>query len=195
VVCPLVEDSEKLQAKAAGAEAERLRGAELDGFEVGLLHGQMSSAEKSEAMAAFATGRTQVLVATSVIEVGIDVANASVMLIEGAERFGLSQLHQLRGRWVAGERKSLHPVRDPSPARRRRMGVHDPRRVRLAEVDLTLRGEARSSARASTACRGSRRRAARRCDALAEARREVMAMLRRHGPRRPGAGTAARCRP
>ena len=186
VVCPLVEDSEKLQAKAAGAEAERLRGAELDGFEVGLLHGQMTSAEKSEAMAAFATGRTQVLVATSVIEVGIDVANASVMLIEGAERFGLSQLHQLRGRVGRGEHES-HCILFADPeseaaARRMEAIAATADGFELAEVDLALRGEGELL--------GTRQHGLPRfriaelpgdAGLLAAARSELIAMLRRHG--------------
>ena len=106
VVCPLVEESEKVQGKAAEVEAERLRAGELRDFEVGVLHGQMPAAAKAEAMRAFAAGETDVLVATTVIEVGIDVANATVMVIEGAERFGVSQLHQLRGRVGRGE----HPL-------------------------------------------------------------------------------------
>ena len=106
VVCPLVEESEKVPGKAAEDEAERLRAGELRDFEVGLLHGQMHSAEKAEAMRAFAAGETDVLVATTVIEVGIDVPNATVMVIEGAERFGVSQLHQLRGRVGRGEHPS-----------------------------------------------------------------------------------------
>ncbi|HUE28461.1 MAG TPA: ATP-dependent DNA helicase RecG, partial [Solirubrobacteraceae bacterium] len=92
VVCPLVAESETLQARAATAEFERLRTGELEGFEVVLLHGQMPTSAKQQAMAAFASGAAQVLVATSVIEVGIDVPNATVMLIEDAERYGLSQL-------------------------------------------------------------------------------------------------------
>ena len=133
VVCPLVADSEKLQAKAAGAEAERLRAGELADFRVGLLHGQMSSREKSEAMEEFVAGRTDVLVATTVIEVGIDVANATVMLIEGAERYGLSQLHQLRGRVGRGEHES-HCIlfADPeSELARRRMEAIAPDQRRL----------------------------------------------------------------
>ena len=106
VVCPLVEESEKLQGKAAEAEATRLAAEELNGFEIGVIHGQMPSARKADAMEAFATGATDVLVATTVIEVGIDVPNATVMLIEGAERYGVSQLHQLRGRVGRGEHES-----------------------------------------------------------------------------------------
>ena len=107
VVCPLVAESEKLQAKAAGGRGRApARRASSRDFRVGLLHGQMSSREKSAAMEEFVAGRTDVLVATTVIEVGIDVPNATVMLIEGAERYGLSQLHQLRGRVGRGEHES-----------------------------------------------------------------------------------------
>ena len=105
VVCPLVDESEKLQGKAAEVEAERLAAGELRDFELGVLHGQMPSAEKAAAMARFASGETDVLVATTVIEVGIDVPNATVMVIEGAERYGVSQLHQLRGRVGRGEHR------------------------------------------------------------------------------------------
>jgi ATP-dependent DNA helicase RecG len=185
VVCPLVEDSEKLQAKAAGAEAERLRAGELAGFRVGLLHGQMSSPQKSGAMEEFVAGRTDVLVATTVIEVGIDVPNASVMLIEGAERYGLSQLHQLRGRVGRGEHRS-HCIlfADPeSELARRRMDaiatIGDG--FELAEVDLTLRGEGEIL---GTRQHGLPRFRIAELPAdgalLAEARREVVAMLRRH---------------
>ncbi|HSI79575.1 MAG TPA: ATP-dependent DNA helicase RecG [Solirubrobacterales bacterium] len=145
VVCPLVSDSEKLQAKAAAEEAERLAAGELAEFEVVLLHGQMPSRQKAEAMERFASGEAQVLVATTVIEVGIDVPNATVMLIEGAERYGLSQLHQLRGRVGRGEHES-HCIlfADPeSELAQRRMkaiaSIDDG--FELAEVDLTLRGE------------------------------------------------------
>ncbi|HWT90957.1 MAG TPA: ATP-dependent DNA helicase RecG, partial [Solirubrobacterales bacterium] len=107
VVCPLVTESEKQPGKAAEVEAERLRAAELREFRVGLLHGQMHSAEKAEAMRAFAAHATDVLVSTTVIEVGIDVPNATVMIIEAAERYGISQLHQLRGRIGRGRHASL----------------------------------------------------------------------------------------
>ncbi len=106
VVCPLVDDKGKVEAKAATAEYERLQAEELRGLRVGLLHGQMKSKEKEEMMAAFRVGTVQVLVATTVIEVGVDVANATVMLVEDADRFGLSQLHQLRGRVGRGEAAS-----------------------------------------------------------------------------------------
>jgi ATP-dependent DNA helicase RecG len=145
VVTPLVEVSEKVAGKAAGEEAERLRRGELRGFNVGLLHGQMHSTEKAAAMAAFAAGDTDVLVATTVIEVGIDVPNATVMLIEGAERFGVSQLHQLRGRVGRGEHPSqclLFAGEAGEMARRRLAAVERTRDgFELAEVDLLLRGE------------------------------------------------------
>src|ERR687893_1803632 len=96
VVCPLVEESEALQARAATAEYERLRAGELKDYRVVLMHGQMRPKAKQEAMAAFAAGGADVLVATTVIEVGIDVPNATVMLVEDADRYGISQLHQLR---------------------------------------------------------------------------------------------------
>ena len=107
VVCPLVEESELLEARAATAEFERLRTGELRDFRLVLMHGQMRPADKQAAMAAFAGGEADVLVATSVIEVGIDVPNATVMLVENAERYGISQLHQLRGRIGRGEHASL----------------------------------------------------------------------------------------
>jgi ATP-dependent DNA helicase RecG len=145
VVCPLVEESEKMQGKAAEVEAERLSGEELSGFAVGVIHGQMPSARKGEAMEAFAAGETDVLVATTVIEVGIDVANATVMIIEGAERYGVSQLHQLRGRVGRGAHSSyclLFPEEAGGMARRRLKAVERERDgFKLAEVDLTLRGE------------------------------------------------------
>jgi ATP-dependent DNA helicase RecG len=186
VVCPLVEVSEKMPGKAAGEEAERLRRGELRGFRVGLLHGQMHSTEKAAAMAAFAAGETDVLVATTVIEVGIDVPNATVMLIEGAERFGVSQLHQLRGRVGRGEHPSqclLFAGEAGEMARRRLSAVEGTRDgFRLAEVDLLLRGEGeilgtRQSGQA-------RYRVAKLPDdeaLLEEARDEVLALLREHG--------------
>jgi ATP-dependent DNA helicase RecG len=140
VVCPLVVESEALQAKAATAEAERLQATEFRGQRVALIHGQMSARHKQEAMRAFAGGAADVLVATSVIEVGIDVPNATVMLIEAAERYGLSQLHQLRGRIGRGEHASVCILfGDPSQPRLRAI-ASERDGFRLAEVDLELRG-------------------------------------------------------
>jgi ATP-dependent DNA helicase RecG len=140
VVCPLVEESEALQAKAATAEYERLRTTEFADQRVELIHGQMPSKQKAAAMEKFAAGEADVLVATSVIEVGIDVPNATVMLIEAAERYGLSQLHQLRGRVGRGEHASLC-VLFGDPALPRLEAIANERDgFRLAEIDLQLRG-------------------------------------------------------
>src|SRR5215207_8295205 len=141
VVCPLVEESEALQARAATAEYERLSGTELRDFRVVLLHGQMRPREKQEAMAAFAAGGADVLVATTVIEVGIDVPNASVMLVEGAERYGISQLHQLRGRIGRGAHESLCVLFGPKESARLRALAQHSDGFKLAEIDLELRGE------------------------------------------------------
>jgi ATP-dependent DNA helicase RecG len=141
VVCPLVEESEALQARAATAEYERLSRTELRDFRVVLLHGQMRPREKQEAMAAFAEGGADVLVATTVIEVGIDVPNASVMLVEGAERYGISQLHQLRGRIGRGPHDSVCILFGPKESLRLRALRDHSDGFRLAEIDLELRGE------------------------------------------------------
>ncbi|HET8673278.1 MAG TPA: ATP-dependent DNA helicase RecG [Thermoleophilaceae bacterium] len=141
VVCPLVSESEALQARAATVEAERLARTEFRDHRVALIHGQMSAKRKAEAMAAFSSGEADVLVATSVIEVGIDVPNASVMLIEAAERYGLSQLHQLRGRIGRGEHESLCIMfGDPSLPRLQAI-AKERDGFKLAEVDLELRKE------------------------------------------------------
>jgi ATP-dependent DNA helicase RecG len=158
VVCPLIEEAEDegaagLAAVAAGAQVElraataelaRLSAGELKGYQLALLHGGMRSREKQEAMEAFASGRAQVLIATTVIEVGIDVPNATVMLIENAERFGISQLHQLRGRVGRGEHRSRCLLVGP-PGRRAgtRLAalVAHSDGFRLAEIDLELRSE------------------------------------------------------
>jgi ATP-dependent DNA helicase RecG len=145
VVCPLVSESEKLQARAATKEAERLAATEFRDFELEVLHGQMHARDKQAAMARFASGEADVLVATSVIEVGIDVANAAVMIIEEADRYGLSQLHQLRGRVGRGEHES-HCILFADPQSERatmRLEAIAERRdgFELAEVDLALRGE------------------------------------------------------
>jgi ATP-dependent DNA helicase RecG len=141
VVCPLVEESEALQARAASAEYERLRTTELRDFEVVLLHGQMRPREKAAAMEAFAAGGADVLVATTVIEVGIDVPNATVMLVEDADRYGISQLHQLRGRVGRGEHESLCLLFGPKESARLRALERHRDGFQLAEIDLELRGE------------------------------------------------------
>jgi ATP-dependent DNA helicase RecG len=144
-VYPLVEESEKLEdVKAATQMAEEWRRL-LPGVAVGLLHGRMKSAEKEEVMASFASGQTQVLVATTVIEVGVDVPQATVMVIEHAERFGLAQLHQLRGRVGRGRAAStcvlLSQGRLSEIARERlstMVGTDDG--FVIAERDLEIRG-------------------------------------------------------
>ncbi|MGZ4691240.1 MAG: ATP-dependent DNA helicase RecG [Acidimicrobiia bacterium] len=144
VVCPLVEGSPKIEAKAATEEAERLGAEELAGLRVGLLHGQMPAADKEAAMAAFRAGEIDVLVATTVIEVGVDVPNATVMIVEDADRFGLSQLHQLRGRVGRGGGSAwCYLFADPStPDGEARMAAmaESTDGFLLAERDLEIRG-------------------------------------------------------
>ena len=186
VVCPLVTESEKQPGKAAEVEAERLRAGELREFRVGLLHGQMASAEKAEAMRAFAARETDVLVSTTVIEVGIDVANATVMVIEGAERFGVSQLHQLRGRVGRGEHPSqclLFAEEAGELARKPLAAVAgEGDGFKLAEIDLELRGEGEIlGTRQSGLPRFAVAKLPEDGPVLMEARREVLELLRRHG--------------
>ena len=186
VVCPLVEESEKLQGRAAEVEAERLASGELRDFGVGVIHGQMRSVDKAAAMEAFASGATDVLVATTVIEVGIDVANATVIVIEGAERFGVSQLHQLRGRVGRGEHESiclLFPEDAGEMARRRLKAVERERDgFKLAEVDLQLRGEGEVlGTRQSGLPRFAVAELPEDGDVLVAARKEVLALMHRHG--------------
>lgn len=144
VVCPLVEDSPKVEAASATEERERLA-AILPDLEVGLIHGQMRSADKESVMAAFRAGEIDVLVSTTVIEVGIDVPNATVMVIEDAQRFGLSQLHQLRGRVGRGSHQGhcillADPTTDEGEERLAAM-VSTTDGFRLAEEDLRIRGQ------------------------------------------------------
>jgi ATP-dependent DNA helicase RecG len=145
VVCPLVEESESLaHLTAATALAEQLRDNELAGLQIGLVHGQMSAEERENEMELFRSGMRDVLVSTTVIEVGVDIPRATVMLIENADRFGLSQLHQLRGRVGRGERKSTciliaDPRTDDSRARISVM-TKTQDGFEIAEHDLNLRG-------------------------------------------------------
>ena len=145
VICPLVEESERVEATSAVAERTRLALNELKGLSVGLLHGQMKGTEKDEVMAQFRAGEIQVLVATVVIEVGVDVSEASVIVIEDAWRFGLAQLHQLRGRVGRSDAQSYCYLLGVAPTddgrQRLEAVVNSNDGFALAEVDLDLRGE------------------------------------------------------
>ena len=147
VVCPLIEESETSVARAAEAEAERLRRGELRGYRVGLLHGRLRPAERRELMASFKARKLDVLVATTVIEVGVDVPNATIMIVQEADRFGLAQLHQLRGRVGRGAEQSYcllvsRPREELTEVAQERLqalvGTTDG--FALAEKDLELRG-------------------------------------------------------
>ncbi len=144
IICPLVEDSPHLEARAATAEYDRLQRTDLAGLRLALLHGRMRPSEKDRIMLDFRAGEYDVLVSTSVVEVGIDVPNATVMLVEGAERFGLAQLHQFRGRVGRGQHMSTCLLLTDSNEE----GVLEKLRVvasvsdgfRLADEDLKQRG-------------------------------------------------------
>ena len=145
VICALVEEGAAAEARAATTEAERLRSGPFAAFSVGLVHGAQATDEKRAAMLDFAEGRTDLLVATTVVEVGIDVANATMILIEDADRFGMAQLHQLRGRVGRGEHPGLcmlfsEPVTEDG-ARRLEALTQTTDGFRLAELDLEIRGE------------------------------------------------------
>jgi ATP-dependent DNA helicase RecG len=148
VVCPLVTESETTEARAAEQEAERLRRAELRGFRVGCLHGKLPTLERREIMDAFKRRELDVLVATTVIEVGVDVPNATIMIVQEADRFGLAQLHQLRGRVGRGAEQSYcllvsrqrDQLTEGAQARLEAL-VRTTDGFELAEVDLELRGE------------------------------------------------------
>ena len=144
VVCPLVAESQALQTKAATQEYETLSREVFPELKLGLLHGRIASAEKDRVLQAFRAGEFDILVATTVIEVGIDIPNATVMLIEGSDRFGLAQLHQLRGRVGRGADRSycLLLAEEPSDSARERLQVLERTNdgFELAEADLRLRG-------------------------------------------------------
>ncbi|HUS61368.1 MAG TPA: ATP-dependent DNA helicase RecG [Acidimicrobiales bacterium] len=145
VVCPLIEESEKVQARSAEDEHARLATEELAGLRLGLMHGRMTSREKEAVMTAFRSRELDVLVSTTVIEVGVDVPNASVMVIEDADRFGIAQLHQLRGRVGRGADKSwcylLGGGNSPDSEQRLTALTRSTDGFELAEVDLEIRGE------------------------------------------------------
>jgi ATP-dependent DNA helicase RecG len=144
IIYPLIDESEAIDAKAATEEYQRLSQEVFSDLRLGLLHGRMSSKDKDQVMRQFRDGVLDILVSTAVVEVGIDVANATVMLIEGADRFGLSQLHQFRGRVGRGEHKSYCILLSDSTSEvaKERLSalerIHDG--FQLAEVDLELRG-------------------------------------------------------
>jgi ATP-dependent DNA helicase RecG len=143
VVCPLVADSEKSELKSVEAEHERLKKSVFKHRRVGLLHGQLRAEEKDVVMQQFKNRELDILICTTVVEVGVDVPNATVMLIEGAERFGLAQLHQLRGRVGRGSEQSycyLIPTTVQSVSQRLRELENSNDGFYLAEVDLQLRG-------------------------------------------------------
>jgi ATP-dependent DNA helicase RecG len=147
VVCPLVSESVAIEARAAEQEAERLQRAELRGLRVGCMHGQLRPAERRDLMARFKAGELDVLVATTVIEVGVDVPNATIMIVQEADRFGLAQLHQLRGRVGRGAEQSYcllvsrpkDELTETAVARLEAL-VETADGFQLAEVDLELRG-------------------------------------------------------
>jgi ATP-dependent DNA helicase RecG len=144
IICPLIEESEAIEAKAATTEYERLSQGIFPDLRLGLLHGRMTSSEKDEVMQRFRAGGLDILVSTPVVEVGIDVPNATVMLVEGADRFGLSQLHQFRGRVGRGGHQSycLLLAETPSAEGRERLMLLERTQdgFALAEEDLKMRG-------------------------------------------------------
>ncbi|MBW4508657.1 MAG: ATP-dependent DNA helicase RecG [Scytonematopsis contorta HA4267-MV1] len=144
VVLPLVEESEKLDLKSAVEEYQNLQESVFPEFQVGLLHGRMSSAEKDEAITKFRDNETQILVSTTVVEVGVDVPNATVMLVENAERFGLSQLHQLRGRVGRGAAQSfcllMSSSRSADAQQRLKVLEQSQDGFFISEMDMRFRG-------------------------------------------------------
>jgi len=144
IICPLIEESEIIQARAAIAEYERLSQDVFPELRLGLLHGRMPAAEKDKVMRLFRSGELHILVATPVVEVGIDVPNATVMMVESADRFGLSQLHQFRGRVGRGQEQSycMLLAQNPSEVARERLDIIENVQdgFQLAEEDLKLRG-------------------------------------------------------
>ena len=144
IVCPLVEESEAIQSRAAVKEHDRLSTAVFPDLSLGLLHGRMSLGEKERVMEMFKGGEIDVLISTPVVEVGIDVPNATVMLIDGADRFGLAQLHQFRGRVGRGAHQSYCLLLTDAAGGDARERLKIVERVgdgfRLAEEDLRLRG-------------------------------------------------------
>lgn len=144
IICPLVEESEMIEAEAAMSLAEKLRERDLKGLSIGLIHGKMKAREKEKVMREFSEGRLDVLVSTTVVEVGVNVPNATVMVVENAERFGLAQLHQLRGRVGRGEHQSYCILfcQSQNEIARKRMEIMTTYSdgFKLSEKDMELRG-------------------------------------------------------
>jgi len=144
IICPLIEESEAVAAQAAVVEYERLSQDVFPDLRLGLLHGRLSAGDKDDVMKSFRSGELDILVSTPVIEVGIDVPNATVMLVESADRFGLSQLHQFRGRVGRGQEQSycMLLAENPSEVGRERLDIIENTQdgFKLAEEDLRLRG-------------------------------------------------------
>ena len=142
VICPLIEESDILGVKSAIAERDRLAKEVFPNFSIGLIHGRLNGDEKEKIMRAFKEGEYHILVSTSVVEVGIDVPNATIILVEGAERFGLAQLHQFRGRVGRGQHQShciLIPSSNSIPERLKAICKYNDG-FKLAELDLKYRG-------------------------------------------------------
>jgi ATP-dependent DNA helicase RecG len=142
IVCPVIEENEELGLQSADAYAEKARNETYPDLRVGLLHGKIKAKERETVMRSFAAGEIDILVATTVIEVGVDVPNASLMVVENAERFGLSQLHQLRGRVGRGKRESFCVLFMQSQSAKERLNVlkRESDGFAVAEADLALRG-------------------------------------------------------
>ena len=198
VICPLVEGSDTVASRAATEEYERLRTEEFPDLadRIALLHGRMAARDKDAVMQRFAANEVAILVSTAVVEVGIDVPNATVMAIEGADRFGLAQLHQFRGRIGRGAHASTCYLLadDPTPEAEERLSLVARTRdgFALAQADLELRGPGdtfgtRQSGAAVAAHRLAARRAAHRCHPS----RGGDAPRRRPAPRGAGAHGAA----
>jgi len=184
VVCPLIEDSDKLEARSAEATYEELDAGPLAGLRLGLLHGRMKAAEKEATMERFRAGRLDVLVATTVIEVGVDVPNATVMVVLDADRFGVSQLHQLRGRIGRGSAPGLcvlvTDVEPESPSGERLRAVASTTDgFALSRVDLEQRREGDVLGAAQSGARSSLRllRLSEHEDLIGEAREVASALV------------------
>jgi ATP-dependent DNA helicase RecG len=183
VICPLVEESEALEDVRAAEELhEELEAEIFPDRRVGLLHGRMKAADKRDVMAAFREGEIEVLVATVVVEVGVDVPNASAIVIEGSERFGLSQLHQLRGRVIRGHHSpKCFLVADPrtqDAEQRLEALTRYQDGFKLSEVDLAIRGEGTLfGSRQSGMPDLKVAKLLRDMDVLIEARREAFALV------------------